>query len=451
MFEVLSNKISKSIRNIIRAKYLTEKNIQKTLNEVRVSLLEGDVALPVVCDLIRQVQKNIIGKNINKCLTPGQEFIKIMSTALTKIMGKGVFHLNLNTYVPTIILVVGLQGSGKTTTIGKLANFLSKSKNKKVLVASTDIYRPAGLDQLKTLIYLKKNISFFSDYATDHKPIEIAEKAVILSKLEGYDILLMDTAGCLNTDDALLAELTKIHKSINPTETLFVVDSMIGQVVIDSVKVFDKALSLTGVILTKLDGDTRGGAALSVTYVTKKPIKFIGTGEKIDDLELFHPDRIANRILGMGDIISLIEDIESQEKLQKQKEYIKKYGGEFNLYDFLNHIKQIRQIGGISKIISKLPNFGMNMNGLKSHFCDEKLLHIEAMINSMTIVERINPHIIQESRKRRIAVGSGMRVKDVANLLNKFNDTRVMIQQINKNGGMHKIFNMLKNKVSSKF
>lgn len=450
MFEILSDKISKSIHGIIRAKYLTEKNIKKTLNEVRISLLEGDVAFSVVCDLIRKVKNDIIGKNINKCLTPGQEFTKIMFTALVETMGKGVFHLDLNTCVPTIILVVGLQGSGKTTTVGKLANFLSKKKNKKILVASTDIYRPAGLEQLKTLIHCEKNINFFSGCTTINKPIEIVKRAVIFSKLEHYDVFVIDTAGCLNTDYNLLSELTKIYKIVNPTETLFVIDSMIGQVAIDSIKAFDKALPLTGIILTKLDGDTRGGAALSMTYITKKPIKFIGTGEKINDLEVFYPDRIASRILGMGDVISLIEDIENQVKFQKKTEYVKKYSEEFNLYDFLNHIKQIRQIGGINKIISKLPNFGVKMNNLESNICDEKLIHIEAMICSMTIEERVNPHIIKESRKRRIAVGSGLDIKDVTSLLNKFNDTRVVMQQMHKNG-IHKIFHMLQNKISSKF
>lgn len=452
MFEFLSNKISKSIRSIMQVKHLTEKNIKKTLHEVRISLLEGDVALPVVYDFVNRVKKDVIGKNINKCLTPGQEFTKIIFAALVKTIGKGPIGLNLNTDIPIVILVVGPPGTGKTTTVGKLAKFLNKKKNKKVLVTSIDIYRPAGLHQLKTLVCFEKNIDFFSDYSATviNTPIDLVKKAVIVSKLQCYDILLIDTAGCLDTDYNLLAELTNIHKIIKPTETLFVIDSMVGQVAVNSVKAFDQALSLTGVILTKLDGDVRGGVALSITHTTDKPIKFIGTGEKINDLESFYPDRIASRILGMGDVISLIEDIEEQGNIQKQQKSIKKYNVEFNLYDFLNHIKQIRQMGGINKIISKLPNFGLDINDEKLTLYDEELLHIEAMINSMTIEERMNPSIIGISRKKRIAVGSGIKVHDITKLLNKFNKTRVFVQQMNKNG-IFKMFSTLQNKVSSKF
>lgn len=449
MFEHLSNKISKSIRNVMGIKRITENDIKKTLDEVRVSLLEGDVALPVVHNFINQVKKNMIGKNVNRYLTPGQELVKIIYSSLLKIISKGSNALNLSDQIPNILLIVGPQGSGKTTTVGKLAKFLNHKKNKKILVTSTDIYRPAGLKQLQALVFHEKNINFFSECVIDNS-IDMVKNALIFAKLQHYDILIIDTPGCLDTEYNLLSELAKIYEIANPIETLFVVDSMVGQVIVNIIKTFDKYVPLTGVILTKLDGDARGGAALSITYITEKPIKFIGIGEQINELEPFYPDRIASRILGMGDITSLIEDIERQVKSQKQKEYIKKSNTDFNLYDFLNHIKQIRNMGGVNKIISKLPNFGININNLESDLCSNKLLHIEAIINSMTAKERMYPNIIQRSRKKRIAIGSGTSVQDVTNLLDKFNDMRILMQKMNKNS-IFKAFSMLQNKISSKF
>ncbi|WP_331828379.1 signal recognition particle protein [Candidatus Blochmannia sp. SNP] len=450
MFENLSKKISQSVRNIVGSGRLTEKNIQDTLNTVKVSLLEGDVALSVVHSFINKVKEGIIGKNINKHLTPGQELIKIMHASLVKIMGEGLHDLNLHTQVPSLILIVGLQGSGKTTTVGKLAKYLKDKKNKKILVVSTDIYRPAGLQQLKTLVS-SEDINFFSNYNANNKPIDIAKTAIIASKSLSYDVLLIDTAGCLDTDCTLLSELSEIHNTINPVETLFVIDSMIGQVAINSINIFNKTLPLTGIILTKLDGDSRGGVALSIKYLTGKPIKFIGTGEKIDELEPFNSYRIAGRILGMGDILSLIEDIENKVEWVKEKKYIDKNNTDFNLYDFLGYIKQIRNMGGINKIISKLPsNLGIKLNDIQSYTHDNTFTHIEAIINSMTIEERFNPDIIKGSRKKRIANGSGVHIQDVNKLLNKFNYIRITIQKINKNE-VFRVIRTLKNKISSKF
>ncbi|AAZ40816.1 4.5S-RNP protein [Candidatus Blochmanniella pennsylvanica str. BPEN] len=450
MFKKLSNKISQSIRNIVGSGRLTENNIKETLNMVKIALLEGDVALPVVHGFVNTVKEGIIGSDINKHLTPGQEFIKIMHASLVKIMGEGSNDLNLNTQTPSIILIVGAQGSGKTTTTGKLAKFLKIKKNKKILVASTDVYRPAGVQQLKSLIK-SEDIIFFEDCNVRNKPIDILKAASIVSRSLSYDVLLIDTAGCLETDDSLLSELAEMHSCVNPIETLFIVDSMIGQVAINSINVFNKTLPLTGIILTKLDGDSRGGVALSIKYLTGKPIKFIGTGEKIDALEPFNSYRIAGRILGMGDILSLIEDIDNQSKWVKEKKYINKNSVDFNLYDFLGYIKQIRSMGGINKIIGKLPlNLGVNLDNIQSYTHDNTFIRMEAIINSMTVKERMNPKIITGSRKKRIANGSGVHVQDVTKLLNTFNHIRITIQKINKN----EIFQMirtLKNKISSKF
>ncbi|URJ30913.1 signal recognition particle protein [Blochmannia endosymbiont of Camponotus sp.] len=449
MFENLSKKISQSIRDIIGSGRLTEKNIKDTLNTVKISLLEGDVALSVVHDFINTVKEGIVGKNINKHLTPGQELIKIMHASLVKIMGKGSHDLNLHTQTPSPILMVGLQGSGKTTTVGKLAKYLKNKKHKKILVASTDIYRPAGIQQLKALIS-SEDINFFTDYNVGSKPIDIAKTAIGASKSLSYDVLLIDTAGCLDTDYTLLSELYEIHNAINPAETLFVIDSMIGQAAINNINVFNKTLPLTGVILTKLDGDSRGGVALSIKYLTGTPIKFIGTGEKIDELEPFNSYRIAGRILGMGDILSLIEDIENKVKWSKEKKYIDKNNIDFNLCDFLDYIKQIRNMGGINKIISKLPsNLGIKLNDIQPHPHNNTVAHIEAIINSMTIKERLNPDIIKGSRKKRIANGSGVHIQDVNKLLTKFSHIRITIQKINKNE-VFQVMRTLKNKILSK-
>lgn len=450
MFKDLSYKISRSIRNIISSGRLTESNIKDTLSTVQSALLEGDVALPVVYSFINKVKKNVIGKDINKHLTPGQEFIKIIHASLVKIMGEESNDLNLNTQIPAIILIVGAQGSGKTTTVGKLAKFLKIKKNKKVLVASTDVSRPAGAQQLKSFIN-PEDINFFEDYNIKDKPIDILKTAAIASRSLPYDVLLIDTAGCLDTDDYLLSELAEMHNFINPIETLFVIDSMIGQVAINSINAFNKILPLTGVILTKLDGDSRGGVALSVKYLTGKPIKFIGTGEKIDALEFFNAYRIAGRILGMGDILSLIEDIDNKSEWAKEKKYINKKNVDFNLYDFLGYIKQIRNMGGINKIISKLPlNLGINLDTIQSYVDDDTFIRMEAIINSMTEKERMSPEIITGSRKKRIANGSGVHVQDVTKLLNTFNRIRITIQKINKNE-IFRMIHTLKNKISSKF
>ncbi|WP_159714642.1 signal recognition particle protein [Blochmannia endosymbiont of Camponotus nipponensis] len=450
MFKNLSNKISQSIHNIVGSGRLTEKSIRETLNKVKLSLLEGDVALPVVHSFINKVKDGILGKDINQHLTPGQEFVKIMHSSLVKIMGEGSNNLNLDAQNPTVILVVGAQGSGKTTTVGKLAKFLKIKKNKKILVVSTDVYRPAGEKQLKSLIN-SEDIQFFSDYDVGSTPIDIVKAAAIASRSFFYDILLIDTAGCLDTDDFLLSELSEIHNVVHPVETLFVVDAMVGQVAVNSINAFNKTLPLTGIILTKVDGDARGGVALSIKYLTGKPIKFIGTGEKVDELESFNPYRIAGRILGMGDILSLIEDIEDRVAWVKEKQYINKSSVDFNLCDFLGYVKQIRNMGGINKIISRLPfNLGMGLDSVKSYTYDNEFVHMEAIINSMTVEERMNPDIIKGSRKKRIANGSGVHVQEVTKLLNTCNHMRVVMQKINKNE-IFRMIRTLKNKISFKF
>ncbi|URJ25253.1 signal recognition particle protein [Candidatus Blochmannia ocreatus (nom. nud.)] len=449
MFEKLSNKISQTVRNVIYSGRLTENNIRSTLNSIKVSLLEADVALPVVENFINKVKDGVIGKNVNKHLTPGQEFIKIMHAALTQTIGEGLNDLNLNSQTPTIILLIGTQGSGKTTTTGKLAKFLKNKKNKKVLVISTDIYRPAGMQQLKNLV-IPENITFFSDFNHHDKPINIVKKAMMFLKNRPYDTIVIDTAGCLDTDNVLLSELSDIHNTIKPIETLFVIDSMMGQVSVNHANKFSKILPLTGVILTKLDGSTRGGVALSVKYLTKKPIKFIGTGENIDALEIFNAYRIAGRILGMGDILSLIDELDNKEQFLKHEKYIQKNNADFNLCDFLNYIKQIRNMGGINKIISKLPKLGMGLDNIQqSHIQNNIFTHMEAIINSMTIKERIQPNIINGSRKKRIATGSGVKIQDINKLLNRFNQIRTVMKQINKNGAFQMV-RTLKNKISSK-
>lgn len=450
MFEHLSKKISKSLKNIIGVNYLTKKRVTEILSELRISLLEGDVALSVVHDFIERIKKNIVKRNDSEYLTSGKEFIRIIHSSLVSTINKGSSALNLGTQKPGVLLVVGPQGAGKTTTVGKLARFLSNKNNKKVLVASVDIYRPAGVRQLETLICCEKNIDFFSEYIVFKKSIDIAKNALILAKLQCYDILLIDTVGCINENCDLFSELIAIYKVINPIETLFVIDSMIGQVAVDNVKIFDRAFSLTGVIVTKLDGDTRGGVALSITHITNKPIKFIGIGEKINDLELFYADRIASRILGMGDMTTLMEDITHQTVFKKGYKNINNYEMNFDVYDFLEYIKQIRCMGGVEKIIDKLPSLSMNIGILKANMSDSKLRHIEAIINSMTIIERKNPNIIKQSRIKRIAFGSGVNIQDVNNFLNIFNKVRIFTKTINKNNTF-KILSTLKDKICSIF
>lgn len=450
MFNNLTDRFSRILCNISGHGRLTEDNIKETLREVRIALLEADVALPVVREFIQSLKESAVGQSINKSLTPGQEFIKIVQSKLTKAMGEENSALNLATQPPAVILLVGLQGSGKTTTAAKLAKLLKEKQRKKVLVVSTDIYRPAAIKQLKILAQAS-SIDFFQS-TTNDKPIKIVAKALYHAKLKFYDLLIIDTAGRLHIDKVMMEEIKAIHLAINPIETLFIVDAMTGQDAATAAKYFNKTLPLTGIILTKIDGDARGGAALSIRHITGKPIKFLGIGEKIEGLEPFYPDRIASRILGMGDVLSLIEEIENKvdrEKAEKLVNKLKK-GDNFNLNDFLDQLKQMRNMGGMASMLSKMPGISKASNSIKSQMNDKMLVKMEAIISSMTIKERQKPEIIKGSRKKRIAAGSGTQVQDVNQLLKQFNGMQRMMKKIKK-GGLVKIIREIKDIMPSNF
>ncbi|HGJ5876587.1 MAG TPA: signal recognition particle protein [Arsenophonus sp.] len=445
MFDNLTDRLSCTLRNISSRGRLTEDNIKETLREVRMALLEADVALPVVREFIQSVKESAVGQDVNKSLTPGQEFVKIVQNELTKAMGEENNALNLAVQPPAVILMVGLQGAGKTTTVAKLGKLLKEKQKKKVLVVSADIYRPAAIKQLEMLTQTV-GIDFFPSTASE-KPVEIVAKALQHAKLKFYDVLIVDTAGRLHVDEAMMEEIQAIHISINPIETLFIVDAMTGQDAANTVKSFNETLPLTGVILTKIDGDARGGAALSIRHITGKPIKFLGKGEKIDGLEPFYPDRIASRILGMGDVLSLIEEIESKidrEKAEKFAHKLKK-GNSFDLNDFLEQLKQMRNMGGgsMASMLSKMPGISQVLDSVKSQMDDKALVRMEAIISSMTAKERQKPEIIKGSRKRRIATGSGTQVQDVNRLLKQFDDMQRIMKKIKK-GGLAKMMRGMK-------
>lgn len=443
MFDNLSDRLSRTLRNISGRGRLTEDNIKETLREVRMALLEADVALPVVRDFISRVKESALGQEVNKSLTPGQEFVKIVRAELVNAMGDENNALNLAAQPPAVVLMAGLQGAGKTTSVGKLGKYLREKQKKKVLVVSADVYRPAAIKQLETLANTV-GVDFFPSDAAQ-KPLDIVNQALNQAKLKFYDVLLVDTAGRLHVDETMMAEIIAIHAAIHPVETLFVVDAMTGQDAANTAKAFNQALPLTGVILTKVDGDARGGAALSIRHITGKPIKFMGVGEKTDALEPFYPDRLAGRILGMGDVLSLIEDIESKvDRAQAEKLASKlKKGDGFDLTDFLDQLKQMRNMGGMASMMSKLPGVGQLPDNVKSQMDDKVLVRMEAIINSMTAKERVSPDIIKGSRKRRIAAGSGMQVQDVNRLLKQFDDMQRMMKKMKK-GGMAKMMRNMK-------
>lgn len=434
MFENLSDRLSKTLRNITGKGRLTEDNIKDTLREVRMALLEADVALPVVREFIHQVKERAIGEEVNKSLTPGQEFLKIVQTELEKAMGVANEKLNLATQPPAVILMAGLQGAGKTTSVGKLAKFLKENYKKKIMVVSVDVYRPAAIKQLETLAQ-SIGVDFYPSDVSQ-KPVEIARTALAEAKLKFYDVLIVDTAGRLHVDDTMMEEIQQIHTALNPIETLFTVDAMTGQDAANTAKAFNEALPLTGIILTKVDGDARGGAALSIRHITGKPIKFLGVGEKTEALEPFHPDRIASRILGMGDVLSLIEDLQrsvDQEKAEKMAQKFKK-GDSFTLEDFREQLIEMKKMGGMMSMLEKLPGARNLPDHVKSQVDDKMFNKMEAIINSMTLKERANPDIIKGSRRRRIALGSGTQVQDVNNLLRQFNEMQRMMKKMRKGG-----------------
>jgi len=451
MFSNLSERFARVLKNLSGQGRLTEDNIKDTLRDIRMALLEADVALPVVKEFVEHIQTKAIGADVVGSLTPGQALIKLVHDELVILMGEQCDTLNLQAQPPVVILMAGLQGSGKTTTVAKLARWLKQNKSKSVLVASADIYRPAAIQQLETLARTIE-VEFYPSN-TNQDPTAIALGAIQAAKSKLIDVVIIDTAGRLHVDDEMMSEIKRLHAAINPTETLFVVDSMTGQDAANTAKAFNDTLPLTGVVLTKTDGDARGGAALSIRQITGKPIKFLGIGEKIDALEPFHPDRIASRILGMGDVLSLVEQVErsiDKEKAEKFAKKIKK-GKTFDLEDFRDQLKQVTQMGGIMGIMNKLPGIGNLPAAAKDKINDKSLGEIEAIINSMTPKERRFPDLIKGSRKRRIAGGAGTDIQAVNRLLKQFTMMQKMMKKFSKQGGMMKLMRGLQGKIPGGF
>lgn len=446
MFDNLSDRLSQSLRNISGRGRLTEDNIKDTLREVRMALLEADVALPVVKDFIGKVKVRALGVEVNKNLNPGQVFVKIVRSELEAAMGEANVPLNLATQPPAVILMAGLQGAGKTTSIAKLARHLKEQHKKKVLVVSADIYRPAAIMQLQRLAE-EVEVEFFPS-STDQDPVDIAEAAISHARKKFLDVVLVDTAGRLAIDEAMMAEIQRLHSAIKPIETLFVVDAMTGQDAANTAKAFNEALPLTGVILTKIDGDARGGAALSIRHITGKPIKFLGVGEKNDALEPFHPDRIAGRILGMGDVLSLIEEVEQKVDRVKAEKMAKRVmkSGKFSLEDFREQLVQMRNMGGMMGLMNKMPGMGKMAGQMQGQMDDKATIRMEAIISSMTPHEREYPDVLKGSRKRRIAAGSGVQVQDVNRLLKQFTQMQKMMKKM-KGGGMAKMLRQMGGKM----
>ena len=434
MFENLSDRLSQSLKKISGKASLSESNIQETLREVRVALLEADVALPVVKDFIELVKQRAIGREVSNSLNPGQQFLKIVQAELELVMGEKNESLNLNAQPPAVILMAGLQGAGKTTSVAKLSRYLSEREKKKVMVVSADVYRPAAIDQLKTLAD-EVNAEFFPSNE-QQKPIDIVNQAIAAAKTKFVDVLIVDTAGRLAIDEEMMAEIQQIHKVANPVETLFVIDAMIGQDSVNTAKAFNDALPLTGVVLTKVDGDARGGAALSVRHVTGKPIKFMGVGEKTDALEPFHPERIASRILGMGDVLSLIEDVERKVDKKKAEKFAKKVakGKRFDLEDLREQLQQMKQLGGMESMMDKIPGMGNMAQMTQQKDMTGQFSKMEYIIDSMTPKERANPDILNGSRKRRITQGSGTTIQDLNRLLKQHKQMGKMMKKMKGKG-----------------
>jgi signal recognition particle subunit SRP54 len=436
MFDNLTERLTQSLNRLRGRGRLTEENIKETLREVRMALLEADVALPVARQFIDNIRERAVGQAVMKSLTPGQELIRIVRNQLVLLLGEANEELNLNVPPPAVLLVAGLQGSGKTTTVAKLARWLKERSKKSVLVASCDIYRPAAIAQLETLA--KDVGAGFFPSSTSQDPVAIAKAAVEHARRQFSDVVILDTAGRLHIDEAMMDEVRRVHDAIKPVETLFVVDSMTGQDAANVSRAFDQALPLTGVILTKADGDARGGAALSIRSITGKPIKFIGMGEKTTALEPFYPDRIASRILGMGDVLSLIEEAEhkiDRDQAQRMAAKLKKGKG-FDLEDFREQLLQMKKLGGVTAMLDKLPGVQGLPQGVAERVNDRELLRLEAIINSMTPQERRFPAVVNGSRKRRIASGSGTTVQDVNRLLKQFTQMQKMMKRLNKKGAL---------------
>ena len=436
MFESLTERLSASLRNIQGKATLSEDNIQATLREVRMALLEADVALSVVREFVDQVRLRAIGQEVTQSLSPGQAFLKIVNDELVRVMGAASDGLALNVPPPAVILLAGLQGAGKTTSAVKLALWLKGREKKTVMLVSTDVYRPAAIDQLRMLA-LEADVEF-CESDPGEKPVDIAKRAVNQARTRLVDVLIVDTAGRLHVDNDMMDEIRALHVTTAPAETLFVVDAMTGQDAANTAQAFNTVLPLTGVILTKADGDARGGAALSVRSINGKPIKFMGVGEKIDALEAFHPDRIASRILGMGDMMSLLEEAErkiDKKKANKLARKIKK-GKKFDLEDFRDQIEQMNNMGGITSLMDKMPGMGNVPQGALDSVNDKSFGQMEAIINSMTRQERRYPDVLNGSRKRRISTGSGTQVQDINRLLKQHKQMQKMMKKMTKKGAM---------------
>ena len=446
MFDNLTDKLSITLKKLKGQGRLTEDNIKDALSEVRVALLEADVSLPVVTDFIERVKEGALGQDVQFSLTPGQAMIKLVQSELVKVMGVANESLNLNAVPPAVILMAGLQGAGKTTTVAKLGRWLQENQKKKVGVVSADVYRPAAIKQLQMLAK-EVGLEFFDSDLTQN-PVDIAMNAIDAAKRKFLDVIIIDTAGRLHVDDEMMGEIKALHAAINPVETLFVVDSMTGQDAAITAKAFNDALPLTGVILTKADGDARGGAALSIRHVTGKPIKFIGVGEKTDALEPFHPDRIASRILGMGDMLSLIEEIEQKVDKEKAEKFARKMqkGKAFDLDDFREQLQQMQSMGGVSSMLDKLPGMNSVPQEMKDKVNDKELSRQIAVIGSMTMQERRYPDLIKGNRKKRIAAGWGQQLQDVNRILKQFMMMQKMMKKF-KAGNMANMIRGIKSNV----
>ncbi|KAB2638821.1 MAG: signal recognition particle protein [Verrucomicrobia bacterium] len=444
MLDNLTQRLGKVVKTLRGQARLSEDNITDMLREVRMALLEADVAVPVVKDFIARVKEKAIGQEVIGSLTPGQALVGVVHRELTELMGGSKAELNFATQPPAIILMAGLQGAGKTTTTAKLGKWLKERQKKKILAVSCDVYRPAAIEQLKT-VAAQAGIDFFPS-SGEQKPRDIAAAAIDYARKHYYDVLFVDTAGRLAIDEAMMAEIRELHAQLDPIETLFVVDAMLGQDAVNTAKVFADALPLTGIVLTKLDGDSRGGAALSVRHVTGKPLKFAGIGEKLTGIEEFHPERMASRILGMGDILGLLEDAQRGIDQDKAKDFAQKLksGKGFDLNDFKEQIGQMKNMGGMASLMDKLPaQFAQAAQQAGGAVEDKSIRRIEGIINSMTPTERSKPELIKASRKRRIATGAGVQVQEVNRLLNQFEQTQKMMKQFSK-GGMAKMMRSMK-------
>ena len=432
MFDNLQDRLGQALKKISGNAKLTDANINTSLREVRIALLEADVALPVVKSFISSVRSQALGQKVSKSLNPSQQFLKIVQDQLVGLMGQASVPLNLAVQPPAVILLAGLQGAGKTTSAAKLARHLSEREKKKVMMVSADVYRPAAIEQLK-MLGQEIDVDVYPS-STQQKPLAIVEAAIAQAKKQFADVLIVDTAGRLAVDDVMMTEISALQKSLNPSETLFVIDAMTGQDAVNTAKAFDEVLDLTGVVLTKVDGDARGGAALSVRHITGKPIKFLGVGEKTDALEPFHPDRIASRILGMGDVMSLIEQVESKVDKQKAEKLAKKLttnkGKGFDLEDMRDQFQQMRNMGGMGAIMKMMPGMSGMSQMMENKGAQSQFGRMESIINSMTPLERRNPDVLNGSRKRRITQGSGTSIQDLARLLKQHKQMQKMMKKM---------------------